>query len=813
MRRSLSVLARTWRNLWLPRGFLPLASITLAIGLAAFAAALTVAECLLGSPPFPHDASLVMYGEQDRDPVSRAASPMAYDILGLPPGVISRGAAQFPESVNVRSGNNESLVRAQRVDEGFLPTMGIGSVLPDDPSIAFAHSVMLSNTFWRRSMGGDPQVVGRFVTVDGEAMRVRGVLPPEYRLFADTDMLLPRRSTGPSRNSAANIVAFARLAPGVSAESLAPWMQEKLSASALPARADCHCAPVYEAVPIARVLTYKARPVVLLFMAGALLVLAVAGVNLSNIMLSRALRRTHETCLMTAFGGKGWRPMLPMIADVVAIGTCALILALPIAHALVMVVRNYIPAAWLISASPIDLDWRVNLTTGGASLVVATASATLGLVHASPTRLLRTLFASGGTSPAGLGRRTRRYLVLVQTAIATLLLALGVATACRLWRATQIPLGFHATGASFVEINPDPDQFPTPNDVHRATEAIRSAAMRQPGIDAAAVVTTLPVGPGFFMPFRRPDGGTSYLRYALVSPGTVGAMGLSLIAGHDIRTTDSAATQGVAVVNQAYLDRIDRRGLGALVIPASRLATNRPLRIVGVVADTHAAGAERPAEPTVFVALSQVDASTYTFMRRLVATYLVVRGSGSLVSAHVAIQAMIGEAAPGLAAGSLHPLRDVALDATAEARRNAVLSAIFSVMALSLACVGLYAAQALEMSSRRRDTTLREALGGTPLDLLGHNLSRGISMATPGIALGLLAAGALGEELERSALRLGRIDTAVATAVALVMTVSAIGALAVPTLRAVAVRPVNILGGDRATSSRRHSRNTMPRSW
>ena len=812
MKRSLSTLARTWHNLWRPRGFLPLASMTLAIGLAAFAGAFTMVDCLLTSPPFPHHANLIVYGEEDRDPVSRAASPMAYDILGLPPGAISRGAVQFPESVNVRSGDRERLVRAQRVDAGFLPTMGVRSVLREDPSIAFAHGVMLSYAFWQNEMGGDPQVVGRSIAVDGEIMKVRGVLPAEYRLFADIDLLLPRQSTGPSRNSAANLVAFARLEPGISDESVAQWMQATLSASALPVRPDCHCAPVYDAVPLDRVLTYKARPIVLLFLGCSLLVLAIAGVNLSNIMLSRALRRTHETCLTTAFGGRGWRPALPLMADILAISTCALLLGLPIAHALVAAVRDYIPESWLISARPIDPGWHVNLATGLASLVVATAAAMLGVVHASPNRLLRTLFASGAAPPAGVGRRTRRWLVLVQTALATLLLALGVATACRLWRVTTIPLGFQVTGASFVEVNPDFHQFPGLDDVRRAIEAIRGAAMRKPDIDATAVSTALPVGRGFFMPFRQPGGGTFYPRYALVSPGAIEALGLSLIAGRDIDADDDPTTQGVAVVNQAYLDQIDRHGLGALVVPASRLATNRPLRIVGVVADTRAAGAERPAEPTVFVAFSQVDPAVYTFIRRLVPTYVVMRGTGSLVSTPGAMQTLIEQAAPGLAAGPLRPLRQLARDATAEARRNAVLSAIFSGTALSLACIGLYAAQALEVRSRRRDTALREALGATPMDLLGHKMSRGIGMATPGIALGLLAAGALGKALEHSALRVGRIDTGVAAAVALLMTLSAIVALALPTLRAVAARSVTILSGERTTPSRRRGRDKVPLS-
>ena len=126
MRPPFAGWTRAWRGLWRPRGFLPLASLALAIGLAAFTSALTMVESLLRTPPFPHHASVVLYGEEDRDPNSRAASPMFYSMIGLPPGVISRGAAQVPESVNVHSGDWDKLVRGQRVDAGFLPTLEIG---------------------------------------------------------------------------------------------------------------------------------------------------------------------------------------------------------------------------------------------------------------------------------------------------------------------------------------------------------------------------------------------------------------------------------------------------------------------------------------------------------------------------------------------------------------------------------------------------------------------------------------------------------------------------------------------------------------
>lgn len=782
---------RIWVALWRPRGFLPLATLTLGIGLAAFTSAYTMVDSLLYASPFPHHASIVVYGEEDREPASRAASPMAYDAIGLPPGVVSRGAANMAESVNVHARGRAKLARGQRVDAGFLPTLGVQSILPDDTSIPFERGIMLSHAFWRDWLDADPGVVGRTMTVNGATMSVRGVLPADYRLLADIDLLLPLPSATLSRDDAANLMAIARLAPGVSGDDVSRWLH---------ARSVTRAGASYGTVPLDVVLTSGSRSVVLLFFTCSLVVLAVAGLNLSSLMLTRELRRTHETSLIVEFGGFGWRSKLQSIADVAAISVVASVIGLSLARAIVVVIRPFVPRSWLLSALPIDLSWRICVTAALAAVVVTTAAAVLGSLHVSPDQLLRTQFATGGTQPAGHARRARRLIVLLQTTMAMLLLVLGVATASRLWRLMQVPLGFEKEGASFVEINPDTQQFPTLDNVRRAADSIRTAVTRLPGVESVGLTTQLPVGRGYFMPFRLPHAGTSHLQYVMVSTGAIDAMGLTLQAGRRIGAEDRAETPAVAMVNQAYLDRIDSRGLGGAVKPASHLVESPPLRIIGVVADTRSAGADKAAEPTVFVPFSQVDAKAYAFVRRLVPVFVVARGAANTTVDPQALRTSIGHVAPGLVAGPQQTFRQLARGATAEARRNAVLAALLSGMALSLACIGLYAVHTLEVVHRKRDMALRDALGATPLDLLGHALSRGIGMATPGVALGLVAAVLLEQGFPRSAVETGAIDAGVSAAAALLMICAALAAVALPSLRAAAVRPVHILRGEPTTS-------------
>ena len=233
---------------------------------------------------------------------------------------------------------------------------------------------------------------------------------------------------------------------------------------------------------------------------------------------------------------------------------------------------------------------------------------------------------------------------------------------------------------------------------------------------------------------------------------------------------------------------------------------------MGVVADTRSSGAERAAEPTVFVPFSQLDANVYAFIRQLVPTFVVVRATKTAVLEPPPLQRLVQQVAPGMAGGPQQSFRHLARQATTEARRNAALAAIFSGMALSLACIGLYAVQALDMTSRSRDIALRDALGAAPMDLVGDAVSRGLRMATPGVALGLVAAVGLERALGSSAFEAGTIDTGVIATVALLMIFAALGAVVLPSIRAATVRPVDILRGELTPQPRWSRRNEGTRS-
>lgn len=216
-----------------------------------------------------------------------------------------------------------------------------------------------------------------------------------------------------------------------------------------------------------------------------------------------------------------------------------------------------------------------------------------------------------------------------------------------------------------------------------------------------------------------------------------------------------------------------------------------PLRIVGVTADTRVAGAGERAVATVFVPLKQVDATVFTFIRRLMPMYAVWRRSpvGSTDNGD-AFERRLRTVAPGLAAGDTRPLGDLVRAVTAAARRNAVLLCALSLAALFLAAVGQYSSQSVDMAGRRRELALRVALGAPQRRLAHDVVTRYLAIACLGALMGV--AGVL---LSRSYTRVDDIDGVVVAVACLIFVTAALVAAVVPGWRAINMEPLAVLRG------------------
>lgn len=790
-------LLRTKRDLFRRPAFLLVASATLSLGTAVLVCAFTFVDTVMVQvPPWPNHARMAIYGGRTAEDPMRAASPRLYDAVGRPAAVVSRGIARIPEAMNVIYGTHRGLLRAQRADPAFLTTLGIVPALGENLSAQQGGAeAMVSYDVWRRWMEGDPDAVGRMLMIDGQFVRIRGVLPADYRFFTDVDMILPLPLSAKTADSAENLTAVALLRQPGDIATFSASVSNAAEANAEALRLRPPDLQWYGATLVDSLAARGAHATLWLCVGCALLVLTVAGMNVSNLMLNRTLGHAHEAALKFALGATGWRPWMPVAADALSVGLLATLIGAPAGVFMFVVLRQFMPEAWLTSAIPPTPGARVVMAALAVTLLVASVAAAGASAKIRLERLLRDTCGIGGRAYAGrAARQAHAVMLLAQTAVATLLLTLAVAAATHWWELEQIPLGFDRSHALVAELRPGDRSYPTVDDVSRLLDGVRARAARLPGVDFAGWSTQLPVGDGFVMPFLMPGGATSHVQYVLVTPGATEAMGLRKVAGRWFDEEDRRDSERVALVNEAYLRHIDGRGLDGTVRVASASPQHR--RIVGIVGDTRRAGTSEPAEPTVFIPLSQAIPTTFGFVRQFVSIHAVLRGPDIGPATAYAFARIVQESAPFLALGNSQPLERVAYEASASPRREAGLLAIFAVFAVALAGVGYYSVQAIDVAARRRAFALRGALGASPYCLMNQVIRRALGTCVPGVALGLLATFALRSWLHPDYRELAAGDMGIVAIVAFAMTLTTVCAVSIPAIRAAAIEPWRVLRSD-----------------
>ena len=739
----LSEAARTVGALARQPGFALLASGTFSLGVGALLAALSLIDALvLREPPWPNHDRVVIFGGRTADDTMRAISPRLYGAVGASGGATPLGLAYAPRTVNAVDAGHRELLRAQRVDAGFLDVLGVvahvGSRLSPGHGVAEA---MLSYATWQRWFDGDVRVEGRTLRVDGETVRIAGVLPEDYRFFSDVDLLLlPRTAPGGSA-TAENMTGVALLADRRDAGRFSERVGAIARREATALRLKPDDLRWYGATPIDDLVARDGIGPSWLFLVCAWTVLLLATVNVANLLLARRLRHAHETALMAALGAPGWRSRLPAATEALVVSALAVAIGTPVGMLLALVFRPYLPEQWIASALPPFPGAR----TIGATACVAACLALAMAFGVSSRRTtdgqMRRQLSMSGIANGGAGmQRVRSWLTLVQSALATMLLALGISALQHYVRADRVPLGFDREDIFVVEVHLDDQDLASPDDVLSLLETTGDESRRLPGISMFGWSTELPVGPRFVLPFRRGDGGVVFVRYVLIMPGAARALGYRKLAGRWLDDGDRRETEPVALVNRAYLDQIDGRGLDTMLRPVRN--EDPPARIVGVLADTLRDGEATDPEPVVILPFAQA-AGTYAAMREFMPTYAVFRGPGARHAARDAFGAIVRRMAPSLALGEPRSLDRVASAATAAPRRDAVLFSTLAGLAVSLACLGHFSTQAFEVVARRRTLAVRGAMGATPGGLALVVLRGALMNSAAGIALGVVGVVAL----------------------------------------------------------------------
>lgn len=809
----LAEILRAWRASLRRPGFLLLATGVLALGIGASVAVATLIGNTLWRPlPVPQPEQLVVFGQLRDNGHPGGISPHEYQYLDKLDGVTSLGLERPGSTVNVAGAGAPAQVPVIYIDRNMLPTLGLQPVLgrnfdaqedrPNGPP-----AVILGHGFWQRSYAGDTHVIGRSLRVEGVSRTIVGVLPAGFNTVLGTgDVMLPTALPQASRDYNHNgTLAIARLVRGADLAAVSAQVDARERAMYRDmAMGGNWRKPRFGAEGLAATMQQDARPMLLLFLASALLVLLIALVNLTNLMLLRALSRSHDAAVRSALGASLPRLMLPALGEGLLVGGIGALLGMAFAVVGLALLQSFIPAEWL---------WRGQLHIGTAAWVSAFGVGLLGALLAAVLALWRSRSATtvdelreGGRSGIGLrSGRLGRMLVVAQVALAAVLLCAAGVFMHGLYDASQQRLGFSDDHVLTFELAPVRADYPDVAAVQDLSQRLVRRLQAIPGVTDAAVTTNLPASDDMYGQFQNgmhtPDGKEFVAQYHGIGAGFFALFDIPLREGRDFARADTAGNERVAIVSQDMADAYyGGHAIGRIIEVEGNGDITWPTRIVGVVGDTWQRGALQPKQPVVYVPLAQVPPQNMEIFRNLEPLRFALRGHGNPMDWQAGVREALTEVAPEQPIANLRDMRGIVRQTTQNARLSLWLIGLFAALALLLAAAGLYAVMAVAVAAREREFGVRMALGAAPRRLLGLVLRGGLIQIVVGLAIGVaIALGASHAVAVLLMSLLGRsnaFDPVVVLGVCAVLAAAGLLACLLPALRAGRVHPMRALRGE-----------------
>jgi len=800
----LKELWQAWRASLRRPGFVLLAGLTLALGLGLSVAMFALVNMLVLAPlPYQQPNRLLVIGTGQAEELPARWYGAMRDL----PALMSVAYIGGEKNANLSSpGLPPDLVTALPASLHFLPTLGVRLVLGRNFSHAETvrdgpRAVILTYGFWQRRFAGRDNVLGSTLRLDGRSYTIIGVLPKSFRWAQSFNLLVPanlHRAVG--RNE--SLAVFGRLRSGSTVQQagmqadarLRHWLQAhgqdesrhaQLSARLLPAAMVSGYASIFGVI-----------------MACTLAVLLLAAVNVTNLMLQRAVRHGHSQAIRNALGASLLRVALPMLGEGLLIAVLGVAMALGIAQlALVWANATLMRPEWFAFVPRVQLTPSAFILGAAAGLLVMLSASVLALWRARSSQAVRELVGGGRSGQTVGASRLSRVLVVVQAALGMTLLMVALLFARSQQGLAHADLGIRVDHVISTTIAPPLSLYPN---VQALNTLARQVIERMRAIPGARYVGALNVSPvGEYVPLRLQSGSPTaeYVNYQFLQGDPLRALGAPLLRGRWFDANGHAGSAAVAIVNEAFVQRnMHGNPLGQQVqfdlhdygLP------DDVVTVIGVVGNIKTFGPSYPAPGAVYVPMAQVPPKLLPkLINRL---HFEAAVSGSPVTYADAMRQAVHAVAPQLAVQHARPLTERVRNYFAPQRVMAEIMSALAVVALLLASLGLYAVVSVATQAMRREWGVRGALGADPLRLVATVLRGGLSLVAIGVVVGL----ALGWAASRIVQHLlagsvANVDAQVVVVAALALTLLLVaGTLAclAPALRAARTPPVAALSDD-----------------
>jgi len=782
-------------------GFTAVAVLTLALGIGANTAIFSVVDAILLRPlPYPEPERLVRIWESSRkhDSPRNVVNPLNFLDWRDHSQSFESMAAISGSMTNLSSHGQPHAVQGMQVSPDFFSILRVPPLLgrtftAEDGIAGHDQVVILSYELWQRQYGADPKIIGAKIDVDAVPYTVIGIMPRGFsfpKIKSEVWTPLPLARTEDWKHGR-YLTVVARLKPGV---SLGQAQQDMLrvanfTAQARPSYNKNWSANVF---PMLEDATRGVRRPLWVLLASVGFLLLIACANVANLLLMRGTGRLRELAVRSALGAARSRIVRQLFVESLLLSLAGMAAGLLFAHLGLRSLLALIPQnAPLPRSESIAIDARVLLFTFLASLFTAVVFGLVPALRLSRVDLQNALKQGSLRGGVGGHQSLRRCFVVAEVALA-LLLSVGAGLMLRSFsRLISVDPGFSPAHLLTMHIWTSPARYHDDLKRSQYVEHILGEIRNTPGIQAAGSTHFLPltekISGSCFSPADQPapsPAESPSAQFLIISSGYFQAMGTSIRIGRDFDDRDSFSSQPVAIVNHAFVQRF-YSGQNVLAKQLRVCWTiEKPVEIVGVVADARQAQLQDAPEPTIFLSNSQAPMYFAT---------LVVRATGDPRQIARSAEAAVHRVDPDQAVSDIQAMETVFSDSVSSPRFQAVLLLVFAGLAVALAMIGVYGIVSYSISQRTNEIGIRVALGARSADVLRLVLREALTLAAIALLLGLAGSLALSRVLQSLLFEVTPTDPITLASVCFVVLAVSAFAAVLPARRAMRIDPMAAL--------------------
>jgi macrolide transport system ATP-binding/permease protein len=785
-------------------GFAMIAIAVLALGIGAGVAIFAFVDAALLEPlPYADPTRLMAVNESDvASPVWPLSFPDYIDWQRLNKSLSSLDIYQG-SSYLLRSGSGAEPVRGERVSGGFFQTLGVRPILgrdfaPGENRLGGPNVLLLSYGAWLHRFGQRRDVVGQAVSLDNTAYVIVGILPREFSFApgGNAEFWVPINTLSPHEHSRwfYNFFGVGRLRKGVTVSGAQAEMKGIAAQleKQYPTPGRDESASV---VPFVETVVGDVRPILLTLLGGAGLLLMIACVNVASLVLVRSESRRREVAVRGALGATPVRLVWQFVVEGLLLAALGDGLGILTADALMHLLGGMVPkdmAANMPFLDGVEMNLHVVLFAGAVAIGAALLLAGTAIVRLSFQKVADGLATDGRGVASMLWRRLGANLVVMELAIAVVLLAGAGLLGKSFYRLLHVKLGFDPNHLATLSVIAPDANYQSDEQILGLYGEIRRRIESLPGVESAGMTSMIPVECNcavdrIELPPRPYHGEHNDVDERHVSPQYLATLKAPLIRGRFFNEMDAAGAPNVTVINEALARRFFS-GENPLGQKIADTEGGRPTtwEIVGVVGDVREGPLDVPLWPAEYFPLGQIRDRSFS---------LVVRTSEDPAGLLPTLVTTLHRIDPNLGVSDEATMVSK-IDGTQAAllhRFAAWLIGGFAAMALVLGVVGLYGVIAYSVSLRTREIGVRMALGAQRGSVYRLILQQAGGLTFAGLVVGLASAVAVAATIPKMLFGVAAWDAATLAAVAVVLGTAAMLASFVPARRAARVNPIEAL--------------------